>query len=112
MLLDNTSSDNKLECHDIHYPSLVYAGQSLTVDVVATGQQNGTHQLVLASFSLNHWDSVVVQLDYTKLVINTQVSNDEEQAKPYTSLNYIIYPDQSSITFSLTLQQASQAELR
>ena len=101
MLLDNTSSDNKLECHDIYYSSLVYAGQSFTVDVVATGQQNGTHQLVLASFSLNHWDSVVVQLDYTKFVINTQVSNDEEQAKPYTSLNYIIYPDQSSITFSL-----------
>ena len=108
----NTSIDNEpILCDDMVYPSLVYAGQSFTVDVVAVGQQNGTSPVSSSFFQLKSLDS---SPEYTKVVINTQVSNEElhMHTMPYASLNCTIYSNQSSITFSLILQQASQAELR
>ena len=107
----NTSSNKKLKCNNIVYPRLVYAGQSFNVEVVATGQRNGTSPVSASFFQLKSHDS---SPDYIKIVINTQVSNEELQtfSKPYASLNCTIYSNQSNVTFSLTLQQASQAELR
>ncbi len=107
----DTSSDNgPIVCGNIGYPSLVYAGQSFTLHVVAVGQQNGTSPVSASFFQLK---SLNGRSEDTRVVINTQISNEEPETQPhYASLNCTIYSNQSSITFSLTLQQASQAELR
>ena len=99
----------KVDCSNMTYPNIVYPGQSFTVDVAAVGQQNGTLPVSSSFFQLISLDH---RPHYTQLVINTQVSNQEQQAEPYASLNCVLYSNQSSATFSLTVQQASQAELR
>ena len=107
----STSTDNgPILCSNIIYPSTVYAGQSFTLDVVAVGQQNGTSPVSASFFQLKSLNS---RSGDTKVVISTQISNEEPQTRPpYASLNCTIYSYQSNITFSLVLQQASQAELR
>ena len=105
------SSDNKLNCSHSYYPSIVYPGQSIVLNVSAVGQRNGTSPVRSNLFQFQQiCDSH--SGCYSHIEIKTAANSQNDIMPYYVSLNCTVYSNQSNATFNLTIQQASQAEMR
>ena len=98
--------NENLQCKSMVYPNTVYPGQTITLHLAAVGQHNGTSPVSYNSFQLKQINDICC----SKLELKT--SNTGDSNKQYSSLEFIIYSNQSVANFSLSVQQASLTELR
>ena len=104
----NNSMD-ELHCESKCYPSVVYPGQTITLQLAAVGQRNGISPVLYNLFNLTH----VGKGCCSELEMKTHnTSTDYNERLQYASLEYTIYSNQSVANFSLSVQQASLTEVR
>ena len=98
--------EGKLECHNKSFPTtgVVYPGQHFNFYVAAVGQRNGISPASSGFFYF------VSELDNSS---NPKMKCQElpTQRKQYATLNCTVYSNQPNATFSLRIQQVSQAEV-
>ena len=103
----NNSMD-ELHCESKLYPNIVYPGQTITLYLAAVGQRNGTSPVLYNFFNLKH----VGKGCCSELEMKTHnTSTDYNERLQYASLEYTIYSNQLVAKFSLSVQQASLAEV-
>ena len=106
----NTSEMDDIEallCSNMTYPREVVPGQTFNIGVSAVGQRNGTVPISSLYFKFTNIEYRTGNA--TQLVFNNSFQIDQPHTR-CNLLNCIVYSNENSAIFSLTIQQVSPAK--
>ena len=99
-----------LVCSNRTYPREVIPGQTINIGVAAVGQTNGTVPISSVNFEFSNVLYGIQSGNTTQLIINNTFQVNHPRTR-CNILHCVVFSNETSATFKLTIQQASPTEL-